>query len=281
MLCAVAFFADAPQFPLAPGGLRYNVAANSETASLCGSLCAERTALAALAALPEFPTVAAVYLVSDAEEPLFPGTLCREYMLECMDPETLLVLGSADGQQILERRLGDIYPFPPLFPRIHRSRVMEKAAEFARGSTAEFLQEAGPEWQDLLEHAAREIAAWKNNCELHPLKMVAVARFPDGEIQVTRQTIAYEFGASMDPVSKLFVLLEDTRNRGERNCGGKVLIVQMDQFGNCHPPNARARALLVENGFGDAQILMHNAFEGKHCIMPCRHLVPNSPELAL
>jgi cytidine deaminase len=112
------------------------VGANEEASpSLSGAICAERAALGQYrtqyGANKRRPTVCTIYIVSDSNQALAPGNLCREYMYghEATDATTRVVMQAAtsdeeDNQKKCLPRtkaiattttLGELYPYPSIY----------------------------------------------------------------------------------------------------------------------------------------------------------------------
>lgn len=130
------------------GRLRAVAGVNSEPCSLCGAICAERSALVQLRLFKQPPVVECVYLTSDASEPITPGMLCREYMSDCFcSPDTAVVsAGAADGAPALRTTLGELFPSPPLLrgvPRAQLAATAERLGEQGAAGAAAFFACAG------------------------------------------------------------------------------------------------------------------------------------------
>jgi len=141
----------------------YVTGTNGETSFIGGSICAERAALMKLREMHvkiETPTnnnndinnkwdafggiqIKTIYVVSDHPDPITPGLLCREFLLESATPDTLVVM-SGDSPTSLKQpfiiSLGQLLPFSPLFARVPTNRVTGIAQEFASHAETYFKQ---------------------------------------------------------------------------------------------------------------------------------------------
>ena len=72
---------------------RHVVGTNDEPCYINGSICAERAALVQLRFLP-LKRIMKVVITTDASQPIFPGMLCREFMIghSCINPESVAVV---------------------------------------------------------------------------------------------------------------------------------------------------------------------------------------------
>ncbi len=141
---------------------QYVVGTNDEPCYINGSICAERAALVQLRFLP-LKRITKVVITTDAAQPVFPGMLCREFMMShyyiepnllpivtagslCRRKECCLDIGSGCGSDHinkLERRctasssnqfhdwevvrttLPDLYPHPSPYTRLDASESAE------------------------------------------------------------------------------------------------------------------------------------------------------------
>lgn len=84
----------------------YVVGANDEPCYMNGSICAERAALNQLRFVPLLNEITRIIIVTDSSEPIFPGFLCREFMIgqwnnnkcrkrgskRCIDPNVMPII---------------------------------------------------------------------------------------------------------------------------------------------------------------------------------------------
>ena len=118
---------------------------DEQSPSVCGALCAERTALAEYRRQYNVigeeeenegrPKIESIYIVSDASIALSPGTLCREYMMghEATDPEqTRIVMQSADvHSEPWVSTLKELYPFPSVYNKLSVHDQLERGQSMA------------------------------------------------------------------------------------------------------------------------------------------------------
>ena len=113
-----------------------------------GSICAERTALGKLQ-LMEYDDLVAVHIVTDAADPITPGTLCRQYMSEVGSASTRVVVDAAKGRIITT--LGELYPCPYLYQGVPRHDVISYARTCAQHAQAPASVLEAPEVELLRE----------------------------------------------------------------------------------------------------------------------------------
>jgi hypothetical protein len=115
-------------------------------------------------------------------------------------------------------------------------------------------------------------AALSDHRPLHPLSFGACVVFDDGSTAMAWQKKALEYGCTQDAVCQLAPALEATSPPKARSVVQQVnrprvqpvWIVMADQFGVCHAPFAPARAYLVEHGYGEVGVLVHDAYGRLH-----------------
>lgn len=286
---------------------KFVVGANVECANIGGALCAERSCIAQLQLLP-VRRVRKVYIVSDADECLTPGTLCREFLSSSP-------LFSRDTPFIMRARrcrpcvstLAELYPFPSLYDRVPRGEVLDHARAFCsrvvascdcgdhsssvtadnkltpengKDAPQRFIAEQATLLADDKERQvyakALEATARDNRDDLFPLRYAAGVLFSDGEIRTVWQHKTLEYGSSLDPISKLIPFIEAKQIAGEDGATA-VFMLQVDQFGILHAPSARARAYFFEYAFHDLEMAVHDT-DGKLKRVKVDQLVAESPD---
>eukprot|EP00009_Paramoeba_aestuarina_P003441 CAMPEP_0201522978 /NCGR_PEP_ID=MMETSP0161_2-20130828/18675_1 /ASSEMBLY_ACC=CAM_ASM_000251 /TAXON_ID=180227 /ORGANISM="Neoparamoeba aestuarina, Strain SoJaBio B1-5/56/2" /LENGTH=366 /DNA_ID=CAMNT_0047921965 /DNA_START=28 /DNA_END=1128 /DNA_ORIENTATION=+ len=271
----------------------YITGANAEIGFIGGAICAERSAFVKFRELPGW--VRKVYIVSDSETFLSPGTLCREFMLDYAEPTTPIIMASEGGDYQVTS-LVSLFPHPLPYLGL-------KWCDVGNGLGEGLVKKLGTvekdsEWFPLFDKA---IAATQQDDQDHifALRMACAVQFSDKEIITTHQTKALEYGSTLDPLSKLFFSIENKIAEGHTL--QKILIT--DQYGLIHAPFAQARALLVEGQSNTcwclghknddkkvkytdkthpllgAMVLAHSMEEGKLVERSVRELVKFSPEL--
>lgn len=270
---ALVFF-DANESSSAPiascfddSGRRYLVGTNDEPCNMTGSICAERAALVQLRWIPT-AKVTKLVIVTDATHAVTPGVLCREFMASkpYISSNTPIVLGGTVCHQcqteITDSNItvdchGESHNFletvtniATLYPHqsIYTGLTMEQCIALGSKWTAACIES-----EDTLRKLARTTADKDQRKDLHPISYGAAVYFRDKTYASSLQKKALEFGGTLDAVSQLAPILEAKRSNGI----GIQCIVMCDQFGIAHPPFAGARAYLVEHGFGNANVLVH------------------------
>ncbi|TYZ63647.1 hypothetical protein PybrP1_006780 [[Pythium] brassicae (nom. inval.)] len=294
------------------GSHRHVVGANCECANIGGALCAERSAICQLQLLP-VAHVRKVYIVSDADVCLTPGTLCREFLSSSplFTRQTPFLMRAAKCQPCTAT-LEELYPYPSLYDRVSKDDVLpfgrafcDKAVVLAgAAATGDSSSERSPFVQLQLQRmspveravylAALDATALDTRDDLFPLRYAGAALFSDGDIKVTWQHKTLEYGSSLDPLSKLIPFIDEKQLGAARLRFDKdgdavvaaaaapptatpVFVVQVDQFGILHAPFARVRAFFYEYDFQDLVVLVHDA-AGQLQRVAMGSLVAESPD---
>jgi cytidine deaminase len=272
--------------------LKYITGTNGETCFIGGSICAERCALMKLreshlktkfetteSASNEWESfggvqIKTIYVVADNPDPISPGLLCREFLLEVASENAVVVMcgdSSRSRENPLIVKLGELYPFWPLFVRIPANKIKGYAKDFS--SRCQKPQGLFAEsWIQLYEKALEETNKDTKD-HLHPVRLASAVLLSNGKIKVAHQHKALEYGSTLDPVSKLSLVFDKCNSSIK-----PVSLVQIDQFGIMHAPFASARAFLVEHGFSDLTVMIHDR-EGKIHTPRLIDLVPFRPDL--
>ena len=260
------------------GRRRAVAGANSEPCSLGGAICAERSALVQLRLMVPPPVVECVYIVADSEEPITPGMLCREYMCDCFcTAKTTIVTSGAPSRPLIRSTLGKLYPCPPLLQDVPRSDIVATAERRgARGAAAVDAYFAAQDdttskrLSRLFAKLLLRTTADAKAVPLHPVRLAAGALLADGTEVLAAQHQALEYGCSLDPITQLHSQL--------KGGGGPEFLMVTDQYGNLHPPSGTARAMLVETGWEELRVLVHDA-EGAVQAVTASELAPLVPRL--
>lgn len=257
-----------PPFPVANNTSQdkrqYVVGTNDEPGGFIGgSICAERAALVQLRFLPN-SKVTKIVIVTDHTKPISPGMLCREFMAghAAVPWDVLIVLAGSkhinDGGDyvITKTTLRQLHPYPSPYARLTAPQANEFGTTFAKRKAERKNEEEIIE-TTVAESSVRQlmIAAQKASLNdtltsLHPIQYGAAVLLDDGTIVSGHQKKALEYGATLDAVSQLVPLIEQSVAR-------PVALVQVDANGIAHAPFASARAYLSEHGYGDCRILVH------------------------
>ena len=241
---------------------------NAEQGFIGGAICAERSALVKLRYF-ENPVIERVVVVTDSKQPISPGLLCREYLMSAAKSNTLVIMGSGDGNVIVKCKLGDLLPFPYIYRLQKRNDIKSFALTFS--SSASQVSEVNSA-AHRLHQAAMEKVYLDKHTDMHPLQFAAAVQFDNGDIEVAWQLKGLEYGCTLDPVVQLIREMEKRKHL----CGNvlPVMLVMTDQFGVCHAPFAQGRALLTEYGYDDVMILVHDE-SGSCCVTTAASLAPS------
>ena len=249
----------------------YLLGTNSEACWIGNSICAERSALALLRWYPS-AKVNKIVIATDAPGPIAPGCLCREFMASCdqIPWKTPIVLGGTKCQRCRQEihpaddngkcvdgdchdfvgsvvTLASMYPHPSLYVRSKPSDCIAFAKKWQPGvleSHHKLLLAARAFLEDQVD----------GTNALHPISYVAAALFRDKSYAFARCVKSLEYGCSLDAITQLAPALESKRKTGIE----AIQIVQVDQLGIAHPPFAPGRAFLVEQGYGNVAVVMHD-----------------------
>ncbi|CAM9334799.1 unnamed protein product [Ectocarpus fasciculatus] len=170
--------------------------------------------------------------------------------------------------------VGELYPWRNMYGVTERGGQLKLGFLVQQG--AEELSDPSLAERVGLESGVAEAydAAWRATAEddkddIHPIRYAAVALFSDGEAEITHQLKAFEYGATLDPVTLLAPAMMRRAKDGIRTSW--VLLV--DQFGNLHAPFAQARTFLSEHGFGETKVAIHEPGGGV-VVIKAKELVP-------
>ena len=245
----------------ATGSIGVCVGANDEPCYIGGSICAERSALLQLRLL-DAGQVCGIYIVSDAEFPIPPGMLCREFMISSphICPEMPIIMASKGFKsreesyaQVRKIRLKELYPFPGIFAR----ETIESCIEYHKSVQQGKVDIVQPE-EGSAEHsvwnAAKAAAQLDSKIDLHPMQYGAAAMCSDGKLFVGYQKKAIEYGCTLCAVTQLAQAVEEHIQSKKVDL---ALLAQVDNMGICHAPFAAARSWLAEYGHGSCKVLIH------------------------
>lgn len=216
------------------GNCKHVVGANCECSNIGGALCAERSAICQLQLLP-VAFVRKVYIVSDADVCLTPGTLCREFLSSSplFTRQTPFLMRAAKCQPCTTT-LEELYPFPLIYDRVAKNDILSFAQTFCEdavqaaaaaspvtpvtqvsgGNDAKYPAFVQLQLQRMSKVeravylAAFEATVYDTRDDLFPVRYAAAALFSDGDIRVTWQHKTLEYGSSLDPLSKLIPFID-------------------------------------------------------------------------
>ena len=269
--------------------------ANQESGYIGGSICAERATLCLLRFIPN-PIIREVVIVTDSDTATSPGVLCREFLSSHAKPDTLIVLGNAEGSIVTRVLLSQLWPHPFQYRYKDRNNVVAFAKECA-AKVATFPNNDNSSHVHNLFSSALTMNSFDKMDALHPLRFSAALLFDDNTIETAWMLKGLEYGCTLDPVSQLVRDIERRRycspccpgsasfssspttkstvvNIHQTGLASKpVMIVMCDQFGVAHAPFAQARCLLSEHGYDYVKVLVHSS-EGELCTVNVAELIP-------
>ena len=121
---------------------------------------------------------------------------------------------------------------------------------------------------------ACEATAKDDKDDFHPIRYAAGVLFSDGSATIAWQKKGIEYGTTVDAMLQLVHVIEikcaDTHTHtrtaphgeGQRGGGGgrvrPLLLLQVDQFGILHAPCGHMRGFLMEYGYEDVPLLVHD-----------------------
>jgi cytidine deaminase len=247
---------------------------NSETCNLENSFCAERTALVSLRSKYSDFKISAVYIAATSQDPVTPGALCREMLVENVDSlSDCRVISVAEGfdpsksNSFLVTTLSELYPYPCIYRNKQRSLLKDIGATSLR----QHLKE--PCLVDLYGKCIESANVEQPDEKLYPINYVAGVLFSDSTIAIARSDKLLEFGCSLDALGKLAHPIETKSKDSIR----PSYLLYCDQFGNLHAPFSKYRAWLCEKGFGDVKIVIHGEPEGSIYVVDAAILLPLAP----
>lgn len=95
--------------------------------------------------------------------------------------------------------------------------------------------------------------------DFHPIRYAAGVLFADGTHVVAWQKKGIEYGTTVDAAVQLAHAMESNK---AQSLAGPVLIIQTDQFGILHAPSGHARGFLMEYGYENIPLLVHDTHTG-------------------
>jgi cytidine deaminase len=264
--------------------LSFVCGSNAEQGYIGGAICAERATLTRLR-FYENVIIQKIAITTDSEHAISPGALCREYLMTAAPSTTPVVLGNASGKQVVECQLSDFYPFPYVYRHCLRCDIVSSAEIFAKNMMASTsvsskvkLEEQFP-YLPMLLKTAKEVNLYDNDersIGIHPVAMSGAVIFSNERIINSWQLKALEYGCTIGPIVQLIGRMKqyplEVKEKSEENVT-PLMIVMIDQFNVCHAPFAAARTLLVELGYGDLNVLLHNS-GGELVVVKAKDLYP-------
>jgi hypothetical protein len=194
-------------------------------------------------------------------------------------------------------RLGDLYPFSPIYHTVPRHvavalgySIADVMTEFTpraldtRGLRVTPGSDLALEMSAAIEPMAREslvldagldvlarkvhalyrdvtalAARTVPNDQLHPIHYAAGVLFSDGNTVITRTDKGLEYGCTVDACTKLSTAIQ-AASAVVLPHGARItplVLLHVDQFGICHAPHAKARAWFHEYGHDNVVMYIH------------------------
>merc|ERR1719197_59774 len=113
--------------------------ANIETTALCGGLCAERAALSQLRMEDDSARVLMIAIVTDSQETITPGPMCREFLSEHFNiwkDDVPIVLQNCRGDVQSSVSIRNLWPFPNVYRYVPRPGLLAAGARLAATAAA-------------------------------------------------------------------------------------------------------------------------------------------------
>jgi cytidine deaminase len=203
--------------------------------SLSSAICAERAACLAYRSQQCSSNIHKVFVVTDAAQPLPPGTLCREYLYchpatlpstkvvmqaapaaSCDPPTSATTAASATSSTTWILTLEGLYPYPSCYIRKGLTSLQSSRLGQALEETMDVLLSHlvipglfGDQTRALLNAAHRaSLRDDSHDQQLHPIQYgaaMAVLLLDEDRLEYweAHQLKAYEYGGSQDPVCQL------------------------------------------------------------------------------
>jgi cytidine deaminase len=247
--------------------------ANAEPCTIGGSICAERAALVSLRHVPPPVKLLALYVVTDeARDALFPGILCKEYLSSMADDDLPIFVANTETTDVQFKRLGELYPFASLYRYTDRNDLVATGQALAKKMKAPAPgSHAATLYEEVLQATARD-----DKDDFHPIRYAAGVLFDDkdGTRVVAWQKKGIEYGTTIDAMVLLAHVLESHKAQG---LAAPTLLLQCDQFGIMHPPSGHARGFLMEYGYEDVPLLVHDTHTGELLSITVGATAPGRP----
>eukprot|EP00929_Paragymnodinium_shiwhaense_P035134 TRINITY_DN19015_c0_g1_i1.p1 TRINITY_DN19015_c0_g1~~TRINITY_DN19015_c0_g1_i1.p1 ORF type:complete len:350 (+),score=78.35 TRINITY_DN19015_c0_g1_i1:120-1169(+) len=230
------------------------VNAEAHDGNIAGAICAERAALCRFQKEEQEAgaRITRCVCVTDALTPIFPGPLCREFLISQCDLETEIVASGASGPTT-SAKLKELLPLPSLYRGLNQDAIVELASSLQKKIT----RPTDGTLAKAYDAAVAAASSQEKQTTVFPIVYGAAVVFSDGSVSATCEFKGLEYGCTMDAVRALLAEIK-RRASTEGENGKPAVIVQADNFGIAHAPFAAARSLLVEHGFGGVRVAAHD-----------------------
>lgn len=166
----------------------------------------------------------------------------------------------------------ELHPYPSPYRHMPFAEIADLASQFAENCAPVPFEPT--DRRRLYETAYAAARAPALNGAAFAVCCAASALFLSGETR-TCAAAAAESPCAVEAVVRLGVWLEEHASQGDV----PQLILVCDQWGVLHAPFAVGRGYLVEHGFGDVALLVHDGESGELCELRCRDLVGGAVEI--
>lgn len=255
--------------------------------TISGSICAERGALLQYRLQQTgsdprlWPRITKIYIVTDADVPVPPGLLCREYLYghPATNDTTPVIMQSADQtSKPWVSSLQELYPHPSLYMKLSVEEQLIRGpvlAEEQQGFIPTTTDSPfSPDDVRQVIQAAQEAAQDDHRDVVHPIRYgAAILTKNHGILHAAAQRKALEYGATQDAVAQVLSLLWNDNKRHHKDNLPTMLLAHVDHFGLVHAPFAPARSMLMEHGLGDQIYVVLSDLS----VVPARVLAPYVP----
>ncbi|GAX22814.1 hypothetical protein FisN_24Lh096 [Fistulifera solaris] len=256
--------------------------------SLTNTLCAERAACSQyILQYPDQetrPFISTIYIVSDADVPISPGCLCREFLSgqNLSASQTRIVMQSADtSSKTWVSCLQELFPRPSLYNRLNIQQQLELGTALSLQQPFSGQSVGSLSQQDVLNlwNTAWEAAKSDVRDKVFPMHYGAAAliRVDDGIHRLVSACAlkAVEYGSSQDALCQLWTLVSKQLEQ-------ITAVILVDQFGLLHTPAAVARSIWAEYGGGSVPIILYkydNTPKAELEAVPMESLAPYVPKI--
>jgi len=150
---------------------------NFEATPIGSAICAERAALSTWYRSADRVPLDTVYVVTDSQDLITPGSLCREMLLEAGLPSLTVICATKNIMK--KQTIGELYPYGSVYRNIERSQLVS----FAQQIQKKALPFPG-EWNLFYQIVYQKLKDNLPKMLLHPIYLAAGVLYPDGHIRL-------------------------------------------------------------------------------------------------
>jgi cytidine deaminase len=282
---------------------------SEETPNIAGSICAERAALLQYRMQLTTSVITAIYIVTDSDRPIAPGTACREYFhghAATCSKTRFVLQGRSINNTLRILTLADLHPYPSIYSgrSAQQQLVLGVALEShikQQCNSDLIIPLVGSDPLVRMLQTAHQ-ACWSDTTvQVHPIRYGACAmvRISDTMHWVqASQRKTVEYSSAQDATCQVILQCLDLLSQQQQTSvlASVIALVQVDQFGIPHAPFGAARSLLVEYGLGHVLVVLTrttstigtiattamtstNAADYSVVVVPAAELAPYVPDM--